>query len=321
MTTQENNFGVVEVKLNTTTMQPIITMTLFNASGSALAGAVWQPSAAAGARVRAYVSPHVCNGSSTLTGVNFTLSSPAAIPARAKISQLSDAEPIDAATWLPGAAGAAFRPVFFVGDTMCRFSFTNNTGVMDTLANGATFYDIDADASLLIDAGRDNAFDAVTSVPMRSRLETDKTISRWALLFFQGGLIQAVDVNDGAKLFDTNYYRLPSWPAHWTSIDAATFYNSGAATQDASEENGRVMIFRGQEFIVYTVARCYGRGSYASCLASDTNRDFGFELVTTSTIAGSACAHSAGVRSMHACFNSTGYPKTEIINNGGVDGE
>lgn len=306
-----NNFGVVDVELDSGD-KPIITHTLYSYSGAVLANVRWEPNAPANARLRASLDKSIC-ASPSLASIDFSAPSPAPVTPRTAVV-FDDSKSPHSVTFVP--RGSAFRPLFVLGDSGC---LADNSSAQTNKLSGQPFFS--GDGVLRLEVGSDQRFDAVTLVPTRNSAETDAAIKGWALLWFHNGLLAATDANTGVELFNTAYYRLPGWPAHWTSIDAATFVNTGAAVLAAADENGRLLVFRGLEFIVYNIARCYGRGDFDTCKTSATSRDFGFQLVDdVANLFQRPCPHVAGVRQIQDCFNSTDFPRAAIEANGGIDG-
>jgi hypothetical protein len=87
------------------------------------------------------------------------------------------------------------------------------------------------------------------------------------------------------------------------------------------DENGRLLVFRGLEFIVYNIARCYGRGDFATCKASATSREFGFQLVDdVASLFLRPCPHIAGVRADSRLLQQHRISAAAIEANGGIDG-
>jgi hypothetical protein len=306
-----NNFGVVNIELDSAD-KPTITHTLYSYSGAVLANVRWEPNAPASGRLRASIDKSIC-AAPALAPIDFTAASPAPVTPRTAVV-FDDSKSPHSVTYVP--RGTAFRPLFVLGDSGC---LADNSSASTSKLSGASYYS--GDGVIRLEVGSDQRFDAVTLVPTRNSVESDAAIKGFALLWFHNGLLAATDAKTGAELFNTAYYRLPGWPAHWTSIDAATFVNTGAKVLDAADENGRLLVFRGLEFIVYNVARCYGRGDVAACKSSTTSRDFGLQLVDDiSSLFQRPCAHVSGVRQIQDCFNSTEFPRAAIEANGGIDG-
>ena len=309
----QNNFGVVEITLNAQG-GAVVRATAFNAAGQVIANTLWDPSTSA--TVRASISASVCSVLPPQAGVDFSLAAAAPIPARAAFLGFNVSAVPNGVTMVP--VGAGMRPVFVMGDQTCLIGLNNVSHTYAQL-EGTTWF---PKGMKLEGIGADLPIEAWATVPMRTRVEVnDGAIGAWALLQFQNGLLTAIDASDGTLLFSCAYFRcFPFWPAHWSTVDAAVFANLGAATVDAEDENGRLFVFRGAEFIVYNVARCFGRGDAAACKVSATTRRFGFEFATPVTLFARACPIAAGVRSIATCFGTTGFPSAQITANGGVDG-
>lgn len=304
-----DNFGVVEISLDARD-SPVITMTSFDTAGTVIANTRWEPGSRS---VQTSLSTAVC-AAPTLAGVSFALARAPRVPVRATVTAFGLSDVPNAVTMVP--SGAGMRPLFILGDMTCLVGASNASATYARI-DQTKFFPTDMSYAGL---GHDQHWEAATVTPARTSVEADGAIAGWAMLLFQAGLLTAVDVNTGARLFSTAYFRLPEWPAHWSNVDAATVANLGAATVDSEDENGRLFIFRGDEFIVYNVARCFGRGDHAACKASATTRRFGFEQAAVATLFGRPCPLVRGVRKLRDCFNSTGFPAAQIQANGGVDG-